>query len=57
VLSSLLTGVLGIQPYPVWIEVITWLAYLVPMIVIVAWPARRRSPRPAAPAPVAATGH
>jgi high-affinity iron transporter len=40
-LSSLLTGVLGIQPYPVWIEVIAWLAYLVPMVVIVAWPARR----------------
>jgi high-affinity iron transporter len=40
-LSSLLTGVLGIQPYPVWIEVIAWLAYLVPMIIIVAWPARR----------------
>ena len=40
--SSLLTGVLGIQPYPVWIEVAAWLAYLVPMTVIVAWPARRR---------------
>jgi high-affinity iron transporter len=39
--SSLLTGVLGIQPYPVWIEVIAWLAYLVPMLIIVAWPARR----------------
>jgi high-affinity iron transporter len=39
--SSLLTGVLGIQPYPVWIEVIGWLAYLVPMLIIVAWPARR----------------
>ncbi|HEX4833441.1 MAG TPA: iron uptake transporter permease EfeU [Trebonia sp.] len=48
-LSSLLTGVLGIQPYPVWIEAIAWLAYLVPMIAIVAWPARRR--RPPAPAP------
>jgi high-affinity iron transporter len=48
--SSLFTGVLGIQPFPVWIEVIAWLAYLVPMIVIVAWPARRR-PRPAASAP------
>jgi high-affinity iron transporter len=50
-LSSLLTGVLGIQPYPVWIEVIGWLAYLVPMVAIVAWPARcfRREParRPA----------
>ena len=36
-LSSLLTGVLGIQPYPAWIEVIAWFAYLVPMLVIVAW--------------------
>ncbi len=53
-LSSLLTGVLGIQPYPVWIEVIAWLAYLVPMIVIVAWPARRR-PRPAEATAVAAS--
>jgi high-affinity iron transporter len=44
--SSLLTGVLGIQPYPVWIEVIAWLAYLVPMTVIVAWPSGRRRPRP-----------
>jgi high-affinity iron transporter len=44
--SSLVTGVLGIQPVPVWIEVAAWLAYLVPMAVIVAWPAgrRRRSP-------------
>jgi high-affinity iron transporter len=47
-LSSLLTGVLGIQPYPVWIEVIAWLLYLVPMVVIVAWPARKRVKRPAA---------
>jgi high-affinity iron transporter len=37
--SSLLTGVLGIQPFPAWIEVIAWLAYLIPMAVIVAWPA------------------
>ena len=47
-LSSLLTGVLGIQPYPAWIEVIAWLAYLVPMLVIVAWPAGPPRPRPAA---------
>ncbi len=40
-LSALFTGVLGIQPYPVWIEVIGWLAYLVPMTIIVAWPSRR----------------
>lgn len=52
-LSALFTGVLGIQPYPVWIEVIGWLAYLVPMTIIVAWPSRRpgagsRAARPAA---------
>jgi high-affinity iron transporter len=45
--SSLLTGVLGIQPFPVWIEVAAWLAYLVPMAVIVAWPARRQRRSPA----------
>ena len=47
-LSSLLTGVLGIQPYPAWIEVIAWLAYLVPMVIIVARPARRPRNVPAA---------
>ncbi|HEU5421154.1 MAG TPA: iron uptake transporter permease EfeU [Streptosporangiaceae bacterium] len=52
-LSALLTGVLGIQPFPVWIEVAGWLIYLVPMAVIVAWPTRRpgagsRAARPAA---------
>ncbi len=47
-LSSLLTGVLGIQPYPVWIEVIAWLVYLVPMVVIVAWPSGKPAKRPAA---------
>jgi len=51
-LSALLTGVLGIQPYPAWIEAIGWLAYLVPMAIIVAWPSRRpgagsRAARPA----------
>jgi high-affinity iron transporter len=45
--SSLVTGVLGIQPVPVWIEVAAWLAYLVPMAVIVAWPARRQRRSPA----------
>jgi len=45
--ESLVTGVLGIQPYPVWIEVAAWIAYLVPMIIIVAWPASARR-RPAA---------
>ena len=54
-LSSLLTGVLGIQPYPVWIEVIAWLVYLVPMIAIVAWPARRRGAGQRAASAVPAT--
>jgi high-affinity iron transporter len=40
VLSSFTTGVLGLQPYPVLIEVITWIAYLVPMLAIVLWPSR-----------------
>jgi high-affinity iron transporter len=53
--SSLLTGVLGIQPYPSWIMVTAWLVYLVPMVLIVAWPARRRSGK-SAPAPVTAAG-
>ena len=54
-LSSLLTGVLGIQPYPSWIMAVAWLVYLVPMAAIVAWPARRRSGRPAS-SPVTAAG-
>ena len=37
-LSSVLTGVLGIQPYPVWVEVAAWLVYLVPMAMLVALP-------------------
>jgi high-affinity iron transporter len=45
--SSLLTGVLGIQPFPAWIEVAAWLVYLVPMIVIVSWPGRRARRTPA----------
>ena len=45
-LESFVTGVLGIQPYPVWIEVIAWLAYLVPMLVVLSLPGSRR-PRPA----------
>jgi high-affinity iron transporter len=52
--SALVTGVLGIQPYPVWIEVVAWLGYLVPMLLVVAWPARRRVARPAPAAPVTA---
>lgn len=46
-LESLLTGVLGIQPYPVWTEAIGWIAYLVPMLCVVAWPRRGRPPKAA----------
>jgi high-affinity iron transporter len=49
--EPLVTGVLGIQPYPVWIEVAAWVAYLVPMLIIVAWPARARRRPSAASAP------
>jgi high-affinity iron transporter len=51
--SSLVTGVLGIQPYPVLIEVLTWLVYLVPMMAYLLWPPRRtnRGERAAAPEP------
>jgi high-affinity iron transporter len=55
-LSSLLTGVLGIQPYPVWIEVIAWLAYLVPMAVIVGWPRWPGAKQAALPSAAPAAG-
>src|SRR5882757_2484267 len=36
--SSLVTGMLGIQPYPVLIEVVAWFVYLVPLMVYLLWP-------------------
>jgi high-affinity iron transporter len=39
--SSLLTGMLGVQPRPVVIEVIGWLVFVVPVGLYVAWPAGR----------------
>lgn len=50
VLSALLTGVLGIQPYPTVIEVAGWLVYLLPVLAYVSWP-QRRAPRASRPAP------
>jgi high-affinity iron transporter len=41
-LSSFVTGVLGIQPYPVWIEVSAYLVYLIPMLLVMFWPQRTR---------------
>jgi high-affinity iron transporter len=43
--ASLLTGMLGIQDHPVVIEVIGWLAYLIPVGLYVAWPPGRRIAR------------
>lgn len=45
--SSLLSGILGVQPRPVTIEVVGWLLYLIPVALYVAWPSVGRSARPA----------
>lgn len=39
--ASLLTGVLGLLPRPVLIEVVGWLLYLVPLVAYVGWPPGR----------------
>jgi high-affinity iron transporter len=40
--SALLTGMLGVQVRPVTAEVLSYLVYLVPMVLFVLWPSRRR---------------
>ncbi len=53
-LSSFTTGMFGLQPYPTLVEVVAWLAYLLPMMAVVLWPVgkapfgprRAASPRP-----------
>jgi high-affinity iron transporter len=44
VLSSLFTGVLGVQPRPTVAELTAWLLYAAPMLVYVALPRRRKTP-------------
>jgi high-affinity iron transporter len=44
VTSALLTGMFGIQPTPTAGEVLVWLAYAVPMLVVVLVPRRRTTP-------------
>jgi len=44
-LSSFVTGVFGIQPYPVWVEVFGYVAYLAPMLVVMFLPNRRPGDR------------
>ncbi|HEX3897559.1 MAG TPA: iron uptake transporter permease EfeU [Mycobacteriales bacterium] len=44
--ASLLTGILGLQSQPVVVELVGWLAYLVPVAMYVGWPQERQvSPR------------
>lgn len=40
--AALITGVLGVPADPRLVEVIGWLLYLVPMMLIVLWPAKKR---------------
>jgi FTR1 family protein len=50
VASSLLTGILGLQPHPTVGEAAGWLLYAVPMLAYVLWPDRwRRAHRQARP--------
>lgn len=42
--AALLTGMLGLQPEPVLIEVVGWFAYLIPLGLYVAWPPKRPVP-------------
>jgi high-affinity iron transporter len=51
VTSSLLTGMLGLQPLPTYAEAGVWLIYAVPMLAYVLWP-RGRVRRSPAPAPI-----
>ena len=48
--EALITGVLGLQARPTTVELIGWLAYLVPVALFVAWPVR--SGVPPTPVPV-----
>jgi high-affinity iron transporter len=50
--SALFTGVLGIQPYPVVIEVVVWVVYAVPLLIYVLMPTGTRN----RPAPLPAAG-
>jgi high-affinity iron transporter len=56
-ISSLVTGMLGIQPYPTAIEVAVWALFLVPMLAYVLWPTGRRTRGAPARPPVPAVDH
>ncbi|MFT4011195.1 MAG: FTR1 family protein [Nocardioidaceae bacterium] len=55
--ASLLTGMLGLQPFPTVIEVAGWLVYVVPVGLYVAWPpGKGLAPRTTAKLTAAAAG-
>jgi high-affinity iron transporter len=43
VTTGLITGLLGLYPYPSVAEVVVWLAYAIPMLAYVLWPQRSRA--------------
>jgi high-affinity iron transporter len=43
VTTGLITGLLGIYPYPSYAEVVVWLVYAIPMLAYVLWPQRSRA--------------
>lgn len=45
VVSGLITGLLGVYPFPSVAEVVGWLLYAVPMLTFVLWPQRRPATR------------
>jgi high-affinity iron transporter len=47
VTTGLITGLLGIYPYPSVAEVVAWLLYAIPMLAFVLWPQRRAAVTPA----------
>jgi len=51
--SALITGMLGIQPEPVVAEVVVWLAYVIPIGILVLWPSRPKSAGPSPKTPIA----
>ena len=53
--SSLLTGVLGLQPRPTVGEAAGWLIYAIPLLVYVLWPEGRRPFRATEPRAASAT--
>jgi len=52
--AAVLQGVLGWQPRPVLAEVVGWVVYAVPMLLVVLWPRTRRPVRESVPQPVSA---